>query len=108
MIKESISSYIKPRSTTRMCLIGYSVPCHISWFTKIVYQKTDEWYIEWQRMTTGNDKWQWMTTNDNEWQRMTTGSTTNGSEWKPLRVTLGFRYRLSTNWEIDWYIIFST
>ena len=32
---------------------------------KIVYQKTDEWYIEWQRVTTSG------TTNDNEWQRVT-------------------------------------
>ena len=29
--------------------------------TVIVYKKINEWYIEWQRVTT----------NDNEWQRMT-------------------------------------
>ena len=34
----------------------------------IVYKKADEWYIEWQRMTT----------NDNEWQHMKIG----GSEWQ--------------------------
>ena len=31
----------------------------------IVYKKTDEWYIEWQRVV------QRVTTNDNEWQRVT-------------------------------------
>ena len=41
----------------------------------IIYKKKDEWYIEWQRVTT----------NDNEWQRVTTSgttsSTTSDSEW---------------------------
>ena len=63
---------------------------------KIVYKKTDERYIEWQRARTSGTKsengWQWMTTSgqqmtssvttsgttsDNEWQRVTT----NGNEW---------------------------
>ena len=30
----------------------------------VVYKKTDEWYIEWHRMTTSG------TTNGNEWQRV--------------------------------------
>ena len=33
-------------------------------FNLIVYKKTDEWYIEWQRVV------QQVTTNDNEWQRV--------------------------------------
>ena len=41
----------------------------------IVYKKTDEWYIEWQRMTTSG------TTNDNEWynewKRVTTSGTSD-------------------------------
>ena len=39
---------------------------------QIVYKKTDEWYIEWQRVRTSG------TTTDNEWQRMRT----NGNEWQ--------------------------
>ena len=44
---------------------------------RIIYKKKDEWYIEWQRLTTiGNNKWQRMTTsgtvNDNESHRRTT------------------------------------
>ena len=35
-------------------------------FISIVYKKTDEWYIEWQRATTSG------TTSDDEWQRVTT------------------------------------
>ena len=42
----------------------------------IVYKKTDDWIIEWQRVTTNSttsdNKWQRVTKNDNEWQRMTT------------------------------------
>ena len=45
----------------------------------IVYKKTDEWYIEWQRITTS------YTTSDNEWQRVTTSSTTSDNDWQ--RVT---------------------
>ena len=37
----------------------------------IVYKKTDEWNIEWQRMTTS----------DNEWQRVITSGTTSDNEW---------------------------
>ena len=39
-------------------------------FLTIVYKKTDEWYIEWQRMTTSDNELynEWY----NEWQRMTT------------------------------------
>ena len=54
----------------------------------IVYKKTDEWYIEWLRMTTSDNERQQvvqrMTTSDNEWhrvvQRMTTSDTTSDNE----------------------------
>ena len=32
--------------------------------TVIVYKKTDEWYIDWQRMKTSDIKWQWVAAND--------------------------------------------
>ena len=32
----------------------------------IFYKKTDEWYIEWQRVTTSDNEWY------NEWQRIAT------------------------------------
>ena len=63
-------------------------------FWKIAYKKTDEWYIEWQRVTTSgttsDNEWQRVvqrvTTNDNEWynewQRMTTSGTKSDKEWK--------------------------
>ena len=40
----------------------------------IVYEKTDEPPIEWQPMTTSNNKWQWVAANDwyNEWKRYST------------------------------------
>ena len=44
----------------------------------IFYKKTDEWYIEsqrLQRMTASG------TTSDNEWQRVVQRVTTNDSEW---------------------------
>ena len=51
---------------------------------QIVYKKTDEWYIEWQRVvqqeTMSDNVWQWVTTNDNDdnkWEQMTTSD----SEW---------------------------
>ena len=40
--------------------------------SRIVFKKTDEWYIKWQRVvqreTTRDNDWQQMTTSDNEWQ----------------------------------------
>ena len=56
----------------------------------IVYKKTDEWYIEQQRMTTNDNEWQGASgkTNDNEWQRMkqrvATSETTNDNEWQQV------------------------
>ena len=72
-------------------------------FGMIVYKKTDEWYIEWQRMRTSDNEWynEWQrviqrvttsgTTSDNEWQRMTTSGTMSDNKWynKWQRVTAG-------------------
>ena len=41
----------------------------------IVYKKTDEWYIEWQRVTMSG------AANDNEWQRVVQRMTTSDNEW---------------------------
>ena len=60
----------------------------------IVYKKTDEWYIEWQRVTTTDDGWQRMTTsgttNDSRWQqvvqRVTMSGTTSDNEWRRVKM----------------------
>ena len=60
-----------------------------TYILKIVYKKTDEWYLEWQRVTTSDNEWynEWqeMTTSDKEWQwvvqRVTTSGTTSDNEW---------------------------
>ena len=41
-------------------------------FFRIVNKKTDEWYIECQRMTTSANELQRMATSENKWQRVTT------------------------------------
>ena len=48
----------------------------------IVYKKTDEWYIEWQRVTTSytTSENEWY----NEWQRVVQPVATNGNEWQPV------------------------
>ena len=49
-------------------------------------EKTDECYIEWQRVTTNDNEWQRVvqrvTTDDNEWQRVTTNGATSDKEWQ--------------------------
>ena len=56
----------------------------------IVYKKTDEWCIEWQRVvqrvTTSG------TTSDNEWQRVTTSGTTNDNEWQRVTISANFSF----------------
>ena len=42
-------------------------------FTSTVYKKTDEWYIEGQRVTASG------TTSENEWQRVVQQVTTSGT-----------------------------
>ena len=63
-------------------------------FFLIVYKKTDEWYIEWQRVTTSgttsynnDNEWQWVysewqriKTSDNEWQGAVQQVTKNDKE----------------------------
>ena len=74
---------------------------------KIVYKKTDVWYVEWQRMRMSD------TTSDKEWQRVVQRMKTN--ENKSKRVILGLEWnkicsvqlqyiqecKLFINWEID-------
>ena len=49
---------------------------------KIVYKTTDEWFIEWQRVTT----------NDKEWQRMTTSGTTSDNECQRVTIPANFSF----------------
>ena len=58
---------------------------------KIVYKKTDEWYIEWQRMTKSDNEWynEWqrMTTSDNEWYNEWQRVTSNDSKWQRMTTS---------------------
>ena len=56
----------------------------------IVYKKTDEWYIEWQRVTTSG-------TSDNEWQRVTTSGTTSHNEWQRVTTSDNGWQRVTTS-----------
>ena len=47
--------------------------------SEIVYKKSDDWYIEWQRVTTNDNEWKRVTANDNERQRV---KRTGDSEWQ--------------------------
>ena len=79
----------------------------------IVYKKTDEWYIEWQRVvqrvTTSDNEWQQVAhrvktsetrsgKNSNEWQRMTISyfeqqrKTTNDNEWQRVVILTNFPF----------------
>ena len=40
----------------------------------------NQWYYEWQRATTSDNKWRPVTKNDNECQRMTANDKTNEYE----------------------------
>ena len=47
----------------------------------VVYKKPDEWYTEWQRVTTsGTTSGNEMTTSDNQWQRVVQRMTANDNE----------------------------
>ena len=52
----------------------WNIKKEIPWW-RILYKKTDVWYIEWQRVTLSDNKWY------NEWQRMTTSGRTSDNEW---------------------------
>ena len=66
----------------------------------IFYKKTDEWYIEWQRVTTKDNEWQRVvqqvikngTMGDKEQQRVTTSGRTSDNE----------RHRMTTS-DNEWY-----
>ena len=62
----------------------------------IVYKKTDEWYIEWQRVTTNDNEWY------SEWQRVTTSSTTSDNEWEWVTMNDNEWQRVRTN-DNEWY-----
>ena len=100
----TINSDVKPSYAEQMFLY-YLIniwKTKQSWLKKtlfhlaIVCKKTDEWYIEWQRVvervTTNDNEWynEWKrvamsgTTSDNEWQRVTANKqwvTASGSKW---------------------------
>ena len=79
----------------------------------IIYKKTDEWYIKWQRVvqrvttgdTTSDNEWynecQRVTTSDKEWQRVTrqTSGTTSDTDWQRVeqRVTAN-----DNEWYKEW------
>ena len=66
----------------------------------IVYKKTDECYIEWQRVTTSgttsDNKWQRVvqrvTTNDKEWQWVTTNDNEWYKEWQRVTISANFSF----------------
>ena len=53
----------------------------------IVHKKTDEWYIEWQRVTTSG------TTSDNEWQRVIGNDNEWYNEWQFQLIFLFFQIK---------------
>ena len=54
----------------------------------MIYKKTDELYIEWQRMRPNDSEWQQVvqqvTPNDNEWQRVVQRVTISDNEWQKV------------------------
>ena len=63
---------------------SYFILTYYLWFSKpflmIVYKNTDEWYIEWQRVTTNNNEWY------NEWERMTASDTASDNKWQQIAM----------------------
>ena len=43
----------------------------------------NEWYNEWQLVTTSDNEWQLVTTSDNEWRQVTTSD----SEWQIVVIS---------------------
>ena len=62
----------------------WNIEKEIPWW-RIVYKKTDKWYIEWQRVTLSDsewyNEWQRMTTSGNDWQLVVQPITTSDNEW---------------------------
>ena len=78
-------------------------PLAFNWFymiLKIVHKKTDEWYIEWQRVgqrvAASDNKWrgvvQRVITNDNEWYNGWQRVTTNENEWQRVTISAKFLF----------------
>ena len=83
--------------------------------SSIVYKRTDEWYVKWQRVTTGDNEWQRVTPNTNEWsewqrvaQRETTSErqgvtpndkwqqmTTSDNKWQRVVILANFPFFFS-------------
>ena len=82
--KKSISDFIN--ETVDVVILDSNIGINL----RIVYKKTDEWYIEWQRVTTNDNEWQRVvqrvttssTTSDNEWPQVTTSGVTSDKEWQ--------------------------
>ena len=53
----------------------------------------NEWYNEWQRMTTSDNKWQRVTTSDKKWHWVVQRVTTNDNEWPFRLIFLFFQIR---------------
>ena len=93
----------KPSKSENIIIIeGDKSISHEKTFVKyltIVYKKKDEWYIEWQLVTTNDNEWQRMTTSDNkwynEWQRVTASDTTSDNEWQQIAMS-------DSEWQ-QWY-----
>ena len=65
---------------------------------RIIYKKKDEWYIEWQRVTTtGKNKWQWMTTSASKWQQVVQWVTTNDIDWQQVVISANVPFFRKTN-----------
>ena len=63
---------------------------------KIIYQKTDEWYIKWQWVVqwvaTNENEWKQMTKSDSDWQGMTTSGTMSDNEWQQVTIVANFSF----------------
>ena len=68
---------------------------------KIIYQKTDEWYIKWQWVvqwvTTNQNEWKQMTKSDSDWQGMTTSGTMSDNEWQQVTIVANFSFFFFSN-----------
>ena len=63
----------------------------ISLIESIFYKKIDEWYIEWQQVTTSDNEWynEWqrITTSDNKWQKAVQRIAASDSEWQQMTMS---------------------
>ena len=63
----------------------------ISLIESIFYKKINEWYIEWQQVTTSDNEWynEWqrITTSDNKWQKAVQRIAASDSEWQQMTMS---------------------